>query len=350
MSKPPPPPPGLVLNVTASNVTVTGTANLETINALGANDTIIAGPGYEYLNAVGANDTLEGAIGSATFTGLAGSSNSTLIALPGLTATVPGVEVGLGAPSGVTLAGVTVAGTDFSNLSMTYQQRFLNNDLGISNVTIDDNGDNVVWGAPGGSTIVVNSNGTNEIFARSGGSVITVNGNGHDFMRAGGGNNTFSGGSGENFYLFGVGTAALPATKHSPATPATYFSDTITNFNVTNDTLEFEKNIAGVSAAPTSWTLITVNGVQSLHAVLGDGVSTLTLIGVTDPSLIHMEGLNDATATTVQLPDVPIVGAAQFASAMAGMGGGAAGPLVTASPALHGSHDVLMAPRLAVLA
>jgi Ca2+-binding RTX toxin-like protein len=315
MSKPPPPPPGLVLNVTTANTTVTGTANHETINALGANDTLIAGPGYEYLNAGGANDTLEGAIGSATFTALAGSSNSTLIALPGLTATVPGVEVHLG-PSTIAFArtGVTVSGTDFSNLSFTYQQQFLHTAVNINNVTIDDNGDNVVWGTLGGSTIVVNSNGTNEIFGVRGNNVITVNGNGHNFLSSGAGNTTFTGGTGQNSYLFGDGQAATKST------PSSYFHDTITNFSIANDTLVFQTTQAGVIDAPTSWTLITVNGVSSLHAVLSDGVSTLTLVGVTDPSHIHMENLNDANVTITQLPDVGFAGAAQTAGSVSLLG------------------------------
>ena len=311
MSKPPPPPRRPVLNVTTADTTVTGTVNLETINALAANDTLIAGLGYEYLNAGGANDTLEGAIGSATFTGLAGSSNSTLIALPGLTATVPGVEVHLGL--GLTRTGVTVSGTDFSGLSLTYQQQFANTAVNIQNVTINDNGDNAVWGVKG-SIIVVNSNGTNEIHGAGGGDFLTVNGSGHDFLSGGPGDNTFTGGSGQNWYLFGDGQAA---TKSAPSS---YYHDTITNFSVANDTLEFEISQKGVNEAPTSWTLITVNGVPSLHAVLGDGVSTLTLVGVTDPSHIHMENLNDANGATTQIPDVPIAGAAQTAGSVSLLG------------------------------
>ena len=226
---------GTTLNVTTANTTVTGTVNLETINALAANDTLIAGPGYEYLNAGGANDTLEGAIGSATFTGLSGSSNTTLIALPSLTATVAGVEVDLGI-SGLTSSGVTVTGTDFVHLAMTHQVNYLNSTSNIKNVVVDDNGDNVVWGVAG-STIVVNGDGTNEIWGRIGGSTIIVNGTGNSFIELNGGVNTATGSSGQNDYLFNVGP---PATKHDAGTPATYFSDTITNFNVANDKLEFQ--------------------------------------------------------------------------------------------------------------
>jgi Ca2+-binding RTX toxin-like protein len=347
MSKPPPPPPGPVLNVTTANTTVTGTVNLETINALANGDTLIAGPGYEYLNAGAVGDALEGAIGSVTFAGLSGASNTTLIALPSLTATVPGVEVHLGL--GMTRAGVTVSGTDFASLSMTYQQQFAKTAVNINNVIINDNGDNVVWGAKG-ATIVVNGNGVNEIFGAGGGDTITVNGSGRNYLDGGIGSNTLTGGSGQNWYLFGDG---LPATKSAPSS---YYHETITNFSIANDTLEFEISQRGVNEAPKSWSLTTVNGVASLTAVLGDGFSTVTLVGVTDPSHIHMENLNDANGATTQIPDVPIAGAAQmsdviasqplhrFIAAAASFAAPSSGSAIHAAGALQASTPMLARP------
>lgn len=234
---------------------------------------------------------------------------------------------------------------------MTYQQQFTNSAVNIQNVTIDDNGDNVVWGAQG-STIIVNSNGTNEIFGRGGGDTITVNGSGKNYLAGGIGSNTLTGGSGQDWYLFGDG---LPATRSAPSS---YYHDTITNFSIANDTLEFEISQRGVNEAPTSWSLTTVNGVVSLTAVLGDGVSTVTLLGVTDPSHIHMENLNDANGATTQIPDVPTAGShaatgagahlRHFIEAAAGFGAAPSGSLALAAEPWREPAQAFATPRAQV--
>jgi Ca2+-binding RTX toxin-like protein len=292
MSKPQ---PGPTLNVTTADTTVTGTVNLETINALAASDTIIAGPGYEYLNAGSSSDTLVGAIGSATFTGLSGSTNSTLVALSDPNAALPGVEVKL-------ISGETDAGTSFSgnfpySFNVNNQYQFSGTAVGIENVTITNNGDNEAYGNGPGSTVIVNGNGENYL---ANASTIIATGSGMDYFTDNTGTNTLTGGSGQNYFYEALGHAASKFTKAAES------NNTITNFHTASDTLEFQMTSTGGNAAPTSWTLIMVNGVQSLHAVLGDGLSTLTLVGVTDPSAIHMVGVNQATGAVVQLADVPL--------------------------------------------
>lgn len=316
-------PPGPTLNVTTADVTVTGTVNLETINALAAYDTIIAGPGYEYLNAGSSNDTLEGAIGSTTFKGLSGSTNSTLIALSDPNATLPGVSVNLG--SGETDAGTYITGNFPYTFNFYSQYQFPGTAVGIDNVTITNNGTNVVHGNGAVSTVIINGNGENYVFSAS---TIVINGSGTDVLSDITGTNTLTGGSGQNYYYEGLGHAATKFGK------AVFSNNTITDFHTASDTLEFGMNSTGGNAAPTSWTLITVNGVQSLHAILGDGLSTLTLIGVTDPSQIHMVGINQATGVVVQLPDVPLAATVHADS-------------VNASVALLGVSDMHLAHAFA---
>ncbi|HEY2482492.1 MAG TPA: hypothetical protein VGI30_09900 [Caulobacteraceae bacterium] len=298
---------GPTINVDTADTTVTGTVALETINALAASDTLIAGPGYEYLNAGSSNDTLEGAIGSVTFKGLSGSTNSTLIALSDPGATLSGVVINL-------LSGETDAGTWFTGnfpYSFNYysQHQFPGTAVGIENVTITNDGENVVYGNGQGSTIIVNGNGDNYL---ANASMEIVNGSGIDYYTDNSGTNTLTGGSGQNYYYESLGFAA---TKFKAAV---YSNNTITNFHTGSDTLEFQ--IFGSSnAAPTSWTLITVNGVPSLHAVLGYGLlSSLTLVGVTDPSLIHMVGITE-TGTVVQLADVGLASHAETGVTLLGV-------------------------------
>jgi hypothetical protein len=297
---------GTTYNVTTPNTTFTGTVNGETINALAANDTIIGGPGYEYLVAQSAGDTLEGAVGSVSFTAARGSSNTTIEPLPGLTATVPGigVELASGSNESLTFSGLAITGNDIA-ATFTHQYSYTNTiSSGINNVAVKNPGDIFISANSNADILTAVGPGTHYLQGSNNDTLVS-SGSGYGIFVPIAGDNTLTGGSGGNYYyqIWGFNTK-LTQTVHN---------DTITNFNTSTDVLAFELYTKG-SEAPTSWNLISVNGVPSLEATLGDGMSTLTLLGVTDPSLIHMENFNPSTGVTTQLPDVPLAGATEAAS------------------------------------
>lgn len=293
-------PKTVTVNVTANDVTYTGLVAGETIVARGSNDTIIAGPAHETLNAVGVNDTLEGAVGSATF---AGDSTTTLIALPDPNATVQGVAIGLGndATPNSMWSGVTFNGPlDLLSFPTSSTQHLYTGDLsGINKVIIDSGGDNALLGNNNGDVLEALGNGENFIQGGEGNDTL-MGGSGQNFFFGEGGNNTLIGGSGTNIYFEDWGS--IIRSGHN--TIDSFHNDVITNFDVATDSLQFSLNqTTGQNEAPTSWNLVTVGGVESLEAVLGDGTSTLTLIGVTDPSLIHMFNWTPSSGP-IPIPDV----------------------------------------------
>lgn len=293
---------GTTLNVTTPDTTVTGTVAGETINALAAYDTIIGGPGYEYLKALAANDTLEGHAGSDTFTGDVGGATM-LIALPDLSASLAGVEVDLS--NGNLYTGLAITGNaNLLSETWTHQHEYSSTISNINDVTVNTSGLAVLIGNDNIDILI--SAGTGPSYLQGSGTLI--GGSGYNVFVPGNGTNTLTGGSGGNYYYQAWGIDNK--LNHS------VHNDIITNFNTSTDVLAFQLYTKG-SEAPTSWNLVSVNGVPSLEATLGDGMSTLTLIGVTDPSLIHMENFNPSTGVTTQLPDV---GLANATEASAGVG------------------------------
>jgi Ca2+-binding RTX toxin-like protein len=135
--------------------------------------------------------------------------------------------------------------------------------------------------------------GNDVLEGRPGMNDTLIGGTGNDVLLAFWGNNTLTGGvagatsastpTGNDVFAFAPPPAGVPVSH-----------DVVTDYNV-DDSLTFYTTASGASQAPTSWQPVTVNGVASLEGVAYGGAVVVTLLGVTDPSTVHVVNWNPAS-------------------------------------------------------
>jgi Ca2+-binding RTX toxin-like protein len=215
------------------NNIITGNSAANTLNGVNGNDTLNGGSGNDTLNGGSGNDTLNGGSGNDILNG--GSGNDTLNGGSGNDTLNGGVDNDL---YSVNMTGDLVVealneGTDSVNSQISYTLTSNVENLTLTGITSTNGTGNTL------DNIIKGNNGANGLDGDDGNDTL-IGGNGNDVLNGGIGNDTLNGGSGNDTLIGSTGNDTLTGSAGND-----FFrfnsnnedSDSITDFNVTNDTI-----------------------------------------------------------------------------------------------------------------
>ena len=112
-----------------------------------------------------------------------------------------------------------------------------------------------------------------------GGDDFLIGGDGMDVLRGNAGDDTLSGGADRDLFVFEFDGG----------------HDVVTDFDPATDVLVFaEKGFAESSIPQPNWSIVTIDGQDSLVGTYDNGASSITLLGVTSLDGVEMQSINDA--------------------------------------------------------
>ncbi|SDD22156.1 DUF4347 domain-containing protein [Kordiimonas lacus] len=243
------------------NEIINGGSNDDTIDGTDNDDYVQSGSGNNRIRTGGGKDTIDGGDGNDD---IGGGNDDDFLKGGGGNDTVDG---GLG--NDLVYAGLGDLGDDTVLGSGGFDS--LGGGAGNDKLDGGDN-DDLLWGRFGDDTV---DGGTGDDMLYNGeGSDTVMGGTGDDTLWAGAGDDVLSGGSGEDVFIFGTASG----------------NDTISDFELANDTLDLQYSGAGFDAladVQAAASDVTQNGEAGLLIDLGNGQSVF-LIGLDTGDLASM--------------------------------------------------------------
>jgi Ca2+-binding RTX toxin-like protein len=257
------------------NATLTGGAGNDTLRYSGSgnatifggdgNDSITGGSGHSLLYGEGGNDTISGSSGSATIFGGTGSD------------VITGGTAGNNA--------IYLQATPFSVRAGGGSGNLLDASAVTTNLKLDLNGFQTVYGGSGVNTFNDSGSGDITIFGGAGNDKIT-GGSGHNVIYGVGGNDTLSGGLGSATIFGGAGADSI--TGGAAGNNEVYLVEAPAFLSAGSST----GNLLDASAVTTPMTL-DLNGFQKVYG--GSGGNTFTDSGSGDITIFGGTGDDNIT-------------------------------------------------------